>query len=152
MRMAWLGYPLKWLVTLALLGGLGTAAYFVNAEMRAERAREAAGDKVQSPRRAKGDTVFLDAETAEWYGVREEPAATIPWRDRVPVYGQVVPNPRATTEVRAPFAGTLRADPITPWPVPGQPVRAGQTVGWIDVRVPPQERLTLVDNLILNQA
>lgn len=147
MRFAWLSYPLKWLLALGLVGGLFAAAYLVNAEMQAERAREAAGDKVQSPRRTKGDTVSLDAESAARYGLAVEPAAAVEWVERVPVYGQVVPNPRATAEVRVPFAGTLRADPAAAWPAPGQQVRAGQTVGWIDVRIPPQERLTLVDNL-----
>ncbi len=140
-------YPLKWLVALGLVGGLFAAAYFVNAEMQAERAREAAGDKVQSPSRAKGETISLDAESAERLGLKDEPAAAVAWHERVSVYGQVVPNPRATTEVRVPFAGTLRADAATPWPVPGQSVRAGLTLAWVDVRIAPQERLTLQDNL-----
>lgn len=147
MRLAWFLYPLKWLLALGLVGGLFAAAYFVNAEMQAERAREAAGDKVQSPRRAKGDTVSLDAESAERYGLKEEPVAAVQWHERVPVYGQVVPNPRATSEVRAPYAGTLRADAKVSWPVPGQSVRAGQTLAWVDLRLPPQERLTIQDNL-----
>ncbi len=140
-------YPLKWLAAIALVGGLFAAAYFVNAEMQAELAREAAGDKVQSPRRAKGDTVSLDAEIAERYGLKEEPAASVQWSERVPAYGLVVPNPRATSEVRAPFAGTLRADAKVSWPVPGQSVRAGQSLAWVDLRLPPQERLTIQDNL-----
>ena len=147
MRLAWLLYPLKWLAALGLVGGLFAAADFVNAERQAERAREAAGNKVQSPRRAKGDTVSLDAECAERYGLKEEPAAAVQWSERTPVYGQVVPNPRATSEVRAPFAGTLRADAKVSWPVPGQSVRAGQPSPGSISGFPPQERLTIQDNL-----
>ncbi len=34
-----------------------------------------------------------------------------------------------------------------PWPAPGRWVHSGQTLGWIDIRVAAQERLTLQDNL-----
>ena len=57
------------------------------------------------------------------------------------------PNPAAAVEVRSPFAGTLRADPDADWPAPGRWVRSGQMLGWIDLRVQAQERLTLEDNL-----
>src|SRR5262249_15623785 len=49
----------------------------------------------------------------------------------------------ATVEVRSAFAGTLRADPDNPWPVPGRRVRSGQVLGRVDVRVGPQEKLDL---------
>jgi hypothetical protein len=52
------------------------------------------------------------------------------------VYGRVVPNPRATAEVRAAFAGTLRARPGA-WPALGAWATAGQVLGWVDIRVGP---------------
>ena len=97
-------------VGVGLLGGLVFAAYWVNGQMRAERIREGDDEKVQSPRRTKDGVVELGIEAAGRSGLEEEPARSVSWSQRVPVYGQVIPNPKATVEVRSPFAGTLRAD------------------------------------------
>jgi biotin carboxyl carrier protein len=137
----------KWIVALGLIGGLLSAAYWVNGVMRSERARQGEEDKVHSPRRTKDGVVELSAEAAERYALEEAPARAVSWAERIPVYGQVVANPKATVEVRSPFSGTLRAASDTPWPSPGRMVRSGQTVGWIDIRIGAQERLALQDNL-----
>ena len=89
----------------------------------------------------------LGTEDQDRLGVKEEAARAISWSHRVPVYGQVIPNPSATVEVRSPFAGTLRAGPNSSWPVPGQWLHAGRPLGWIDIRIGAQERLALQDNL-----
>jgi hypothetical protein len=137
----------KWIMALGLIVGLLFVAYWVNGQMRAERAREGDEDKVQSPRRARNGVVELETEEVERYGLNEGPARAVSWTERVPVYGQVVANPRATVEVRSPFSGTLRAASDAPWPAPGRWVHSGQTLGWIDIRIGAQERLTLQDNL-----
>ncbi|MHB1560527.1 MAG: efflux RND transporter periplasmic adaptor subunit, partial [Isosphaeraceae bacterium] len=137
----------KWLMALGLVGGLLFAAYVVNGLMRAERAAEGEEDRIEAPRRVVDGVVKLGTEQAERSGLAEAPARAAEWTERVPLYGQVVDNPASMTEVRSPFAGTLREAADVPWPAPGRWVRAGQTLGWIDVRVGPQERLTLRDNL-----
>lgn len=137
----------KWLMALGLVGGLLFAAYVVNGLMRAERAAEGEEERIESPRRVVDGVVKLGTELAERSGLAEAPARAAEWTERVSVYGQVVENPASMTEVRSPFAGTLREAADVPWPAPGRWVRAGQTLGWIDVRVSPQERLTLRDNL-----
>ena len=63
------------------------------------------------------------------------------------MYGRVVPNPRVTTEVRTPFAGTLRTAPSSAWPSPGRWVRAGQILGRVEVRAGPEVRLDLQNKL-----
>jgi hypothetical protein len=143
----WISVLLKWFLALALLGSLVFAAYWINAQMRAERIQEGDEDKVQSPRRTKAGVVHLGVEAAERYGLQEEPVRAVSWSERVPVYGQVIPNPKATVEVRSPYAGTLRATAEAAWPAPGHWVRSGQVLGWVDIRVSAQERLTLLDNL-----
>ncbi len=143
----WVSTVLKWVLALGLLAGLLLVAYGVNGQMRAERAREGDEEAIQSPQRTKDGVVELGVEESRRYGLKEEEAEAVSWTERVPVYGQVVPNPTATTEVRSPFAGTLRADPENPWPTPGQWIRSGQMLGWIDIRIAAQERLTLEDNL-----
>jgi hypothetical protein len=147
MIVRWILVLVKWTVALGLIAGCLYGAYSVKGRMQAERAREGDEDRIQAPRRMKGSAVVLGAEDANRLGLKEEPARSISWSRRVPVYGQVVPNPSAAVEVRSPFAGTLRAGPNSSWPAPGQWVRAGRALGWIDIRIDTQERLALQDNL-----
>jgi hypothetical protein len=111
---------LKWLAVLALLCGLFAGAYFVNQAMVKERASEASGDSVQAPQRAVQGVIKLSAKLAQSHGLQVEPAQSVQWAERVPVYGRVIPNPKATAEVRAAFAGTLRDAPGRLWPAPGR--------------------------------
>src|SRR5262249_46193335 len=126
----------KWLAALLGLTALLVGAYLVNREV--QRRREA--EKVDVAKRGQKGIVKLDDES---YGIKDEPARAVTWYRPVLVYGRVVPNPQATIEVRSPFAGTLRADPNSPCPAPGQLVKKGQLLGRVDIRVGPQERLDL---------
>jgi hypothetical protein len=132
---------LLWSATLLVLGGLLTGAYFVHQEMSAERAAESAGDRVAVERRSENRLVKLSDPLAKSLGIEWEPATDAQWYETAAVYGRVVPNPRATYEVRSPFAGVLRAGD-EPWPEPGRQIKAGP-VGRVDVRVGPQDRLDL---------
>jgi multidrug efflux pump subunit AcrA (membrane-fusion protein) len=137
---------LSWLLLFGTLGVLLVGAYFLRRRAAEERAREG-GEAVQAPRRAKNAVVKLSPASAEAMGLAVEPAAAVSWRETRTVYGRVVPNPDATAEVRAPAAGTLRVGPGQSWPAPGARVREKQPLGWIDVRVTPQERLDLETKL-----
>jgi hypothetical protein len=141
---------LTWTAALLLLGGLLLGAYLIHDRVQRERAAEGSGDKVDVPKRVENGVIKLGARLAESHGIKDEPARQISWYPRVPVYGRVVPNPRATAEVRSPFAGTLRADSVSPWPAPGKIVQPGQVLGRVDIRVGPQERLDL--QMKLNEA
>src|SRR5262245_12252165 len=137
---------LKWPAVLLAAGGLLAAAYLLNDRIRQQQAAEAAA-QVPPARRAANNIVKLGARLAESHGIKDEPAQAVTWYPRLTVYGRVVPNPQATAEIRSPFAGTLRADPDTPWPAPGRGVKAGQVLGRVDVRIGPQERLDLQSKL-----
>jgi hypothetical protein len=136
---------LTWPLVAALLGAGFFGAYKVHQLVQAERAAEAAGDKVDVPKRVEpgAPVVKLGAELADSLGLKDEPARAVTWQESVPVFGRVVPNPRAASEVRAAFAGTLRAAPGHNWPAPACAVHGGQVLGWLDVRFGPQERLDL---------
>jgi hypothetical protein len=134
---------LKWTATLALFAGLLAGAYFVHRRARQGEAAEGAAEQANPPRRAELGVVKLGAKLAASHGIQDEPAQPIAWSPRRTVYGRVIPNPQATAEVRSPFAGTLRADPEAPWPVPGRLIGANQVLGRVEVRVGPQERLDL---------
>jgi cobalt-zinc-cadmium efflux system membrane fusion protein len=141
---------LKWPVTLAVLAGLLGLAHLAHEEAREEHAREARAEKGEADegrKEVREGVVKLTAEQVEKAGLKDSPARKATWRERAAVYGRVVPNPRATGEVRAAFAGTLRADADAWQGLLGKRVRAGQVLGFVDVRVGPQERLDLQSRL-----
>jgi biotin carboxyl carrier protein len=135
-----------WLAALLVLGGLLTGAYFVHHEMSGERLSESEAERAAQPRRVEGRIIKFSEALANHHEIRVEPAKAAKWIETTTVYGRVVPNPRATFEVRSPFAGTLRAGD-GPWPAPGQSVKAGQLLARLDVRVGPQDRLDLLTKL-----
>jgi hypothetical protein len=134
---------LRWTVAVAFVGGLLALAYAFHGIMRDRRGQEAGGANAQESKLTGSNVVKLGAELAESYGLKEEAAQEVEWHPRIPAYGRVVPNPRTIAEVRAPFAGTLRAAPNSAWPVLGGRVEACDVLGWLDIRVGPQERLDL---------
>jgi hypothetical protein len=89
-----------------------------------------------------GASIKLSPKLADLYGIKVEPARGQTWQPRLTVYGRVVANPRATAELRAPFAGTLRA-PLKGWPGLGSHVADGQELAIVQARFSPQERLDL---------
>jgi biotin carboxyl carrier protein len=137
---------LLWAPIMAVISGLLFGLYLIHQEMKAERAREAEGDTVSSRKRVKDGLVDVEEEDAERLGLKVASARAVSWTERVSVYGRVVHNPRAASEVRSPFAGTLRAA-ASAWPAPGTWVHAGQMLGWVDVRVGPEVRLDLENKL-----
>lgn len=138
--------PLKWAVAFSLLGGLLFGLFLIHKSMRAEMDREA-GETSASRAQSHEGTVHLEEDEVERYGLETETAQTLKWYAQATVDGRIVPNPQATTEVRSPFAGTLRTAPSSAWPSPGRWVRAGQTVGRVEVRVGPEVRLDLQNKL-----
>jgi membrane fusion protein, heavy metal efflux system len=136
-----------WPITLLLLGGVLVAAYLVHGAMQRERVGETEGAGAEPARRVENRVIKLGVALARAHGLEDEQAVAVSWQPRVAVQGRVVPNPRATAEVRAPFAGTLRAEPEGAWPAPGQSVKAGQVLGQLDIRVGPQERIDLESKL-----
>jgi RND family efflux transporter MFP subunit len=133
----------RWTVAVAFLGGVVALVYALHGRMHDPRGPQAAEESAHESRLAGNNVVKLGAELAESHGLREDAAKEVQWHERVPAYGRVVSNPRAIAEVRAPFAGTLRATPHSNWPGLGSRVEAGQVLGWLDIRVGPQERLDL---------
>jgi hypothetical protein len=142
MRLGPLFSLLRWVVAAILVGGLLALAYAFHGILRDRRGPEI-GNNAQESKVAANNVVKLGTELAESYGLKEEAAQGVDWHPRVTAYGRVVPNPRTIAEVRAPFAGTLRAAPNSQWPALGSRVEAGDVLGWLDIRVGPQERLDL---------
>jgi multidrug efflux pump subunit AcrA (membrane-fusion protein) len=112
-----------------------------------DRAAEPESHEAATSSSASEDSVELEEEAAERLGLAVEPAREAEWSLRVAVYGRVVPNARATAEVRAAFAGILRSSTDASWPAPGQHVPSGQVLGFVDVRVGPEIRMELQNKM-----
>jgi multidrug efflux pump subunit AcrA (membrane-fusion protein) len=137
---------LKWGAALAVLAGLLTLAWRIQEYTRGQQKAEAEANA--PPQKSPTNKIVkLGARLAESHGIEDEPARAASWAKWAAAYGRVVPNPRAAAEVRVAFAGTLRAGSNPGWPVLGTPVQAGQVLGWLDIRVGPQERLDLTRQL-----
>src|SRR5262245_10116302 len=136
---------LKWPAALAVLAALLGLAFLANRWARQRHAAEAGSGEPQQ--RAKNKVIKLGAEMADSLGLKDEPAVAARWVPRAVAYGRVVPNPRATTEVRVAFGGVLRAAEGKDWPTLGDRVTAGQPLARLEVRVGPQERLDLKTKL-----
>jgi biotin carboxyl carrier protein len=139
---------LKWILTLSLLGGLFFGLLLIHKIMRAELDGEEAAEKAAIPPPPRNGVIDLEDDEAERYGLETQTARSVSWHEQTIVYGRVVPNPRATIELRSPFAGTLRANDDSAWPSPGHRLRAGQPLGWVDARVGPEVRLDLQNKLV----
>lgn len=138
-----LATTMKWGVAICALCGAAFGFW---------RMRDGAADRddlasIPSSSPSTVESVELEDEAAERLGVAVEPALGVEWSPRVTVYGRVVPNARATAEVRAAFAGVLRAAPDAPWPTPGQRIAAGRLLGFVEVRVGPEMRMDLQNKL-----
>jgi RND family efflux transporter MFP subunit len=124
----------------AVLGGLGVvfaAAYGVHAWVRARDVSTPS----ELPIRVESGIIKLGVKRAELNGLKDQPAEAVQWSERLTIYGQIVPNPRASIDIRLPFAGTLRSVSESGWPGPGEWVKAGQVLGRLEVRIGPQDRL-----------
>jgi multidrug efflux pump subunit AcrA (membrane-fusion protein) len=83
---------------------------------------------------------FVTFKSADTYGIEASAVKTVSWHPKIFVDGRVLPNPNATLEVRAPFAGTLSADASFRL---GAPVKAQDTLARFEARFSPLEKLDL---------
>jgi RND family efflux transporter MFP subunit len=129
---------------LALLVPLAVGGALLGYFLSQHSARDNPED-TRAPRVAQrsGTTLKLGAVLAESYGIKAQPSREVPWQERRAVYGRVVPNPQATAEVRAPFAGTLKAATGQSWPALGSTLKDGQPLAVLEARFTPQERIEL---------
>ncbi len=96
----------------------------------------------------KGQPVLtLDGETQRRIGLRTQEAVPSRLDAEVAAYGRLQEDPSEVFVVRAPLAGTLRMPAGRQWPVIGQKVADGATVGSVEPRLAPMDRLTLADRL-----
>src|SRR2546427_8351612 len=144
---------LKWIIAVVLAGGAIVALSFAFMEGREEIAREREREapiKVapRISRNAEGDVVItIDAETQKRIAVETATLIAYTVRPEVAAYGRVLEDPEAAFVVRAPIAGILRASPGRNWPSIGETVPDGVSIGTIEPRLAPIERVDLVTRI-----
>jgi hypothetical protein len=129
---------LKWILALAVVGAFAAGYFIIEREREKQRKQEATEGPADLPKIKEG---LIKISKQQTEGFRVQAAKDIEWVPKVAVYGRVVANPRATTEVRAAFAGKLRSGKDAKWPVLADTVAAGATLGYLEVRIGPQDRL-----------
>ena len=144
---------LKWIIVMLLAGGVVVALSFAFMEGREEMAREREREapiKIapRISRNAEGDLVVtLDAETQKRMALETATLVTDTVHPEVAAYGRVQEDPEASFVVRAPTAGILRAAPGRNWPSIGETIPDGVSMGAIEPRLAPIERVDLVTRL-----
>lgn len=136
---------LRWGLALGVLGGGAYA--LVRWGPLAEP--KPAADEAPAPGPVAADdeaAVELEAEAAGRLGIAVVRARAAEWSRTERVYGRIVPNPRASTEIHAAAAGRLRGG-TPPWPTLGQHVAGGEVIGHLQIRVSPDVRLDLQNKL-----
>jgi RND family efflux transporter MFP subunit len=121
-----------------LLAGAAVGSYFLFTPRDGTPAKDTgkAPDSAVAP-------LKLGKELAASYGIQSTPVSETTWREQPIVFGRVVPNPQASAEVRAPFAGVLRPVPSKPWCKLGDHLEGQQPVALLETRLTPQERIDL---------
>ena len=67
-------------------------------------------------------------------------------------YGRLEEDPSHSFTLRSPVAGTLRAEPRSPWPSIGQTIAPASVVGMVEPRIAPTDRVTLTNQLATARA
>src|ERR1700693_3438056 len=129
-------------IAVAVVGNLCVLGYWVRNQIIAAQ-KKGQGEDRKPESESKAFVIKMNEITAESFGVAVEPAREGVWRERILVFGRVVPNPNATYEVRSPFPGTLQASGSS-WPTPGLAVQPKQALAYVTVRVAPDARLELL--------
>ena len=144
---------LKWIITVVFAGGAIVALSFAFIEGRDEIAREREREapiKIapRISRNAEGDLIItLDAETQKRIALETAALAADTVRPEVAAYGRVQEDPDASFVVRAPTAGILRAATGRNWPLIGETIPDGTSIGTIEPRLAPIERVDLATRI-----
>src|SRR5437870_2868464 len=143
----------KWIVAFivgaAIIVGLSFAFIEGRDEIAREREREA---PIKVPprisRRAEGDVVVtIDSETQKRMALETEALVAETVHPEVTAYGRLQEDPDASFVVRAPVTGVLRAALGRNWPSIGETLSDGTSIGAVEPRLAPIERVDLVTRL-----
>jgi RND family efflux transporter MFP subunit len=143
----------KWIVAVIVGAGVIAGLTFAFVEGREEIAREREREapiKVAAriSHTAEGDLIVtIDHETQQRMALQTAALVSETVRPEVAAYGRLQENPDASFVVRAPVAGVLRPATGRNWPSIGESVADGTSIGAVEPRLAPIERVDLVTRL-----
>src|SRR5438477_11053389 len=143
----------KWIVALIVGAAVVVGLSFPFIEGRDEIAREREREApIKVPprisRTAEGDVVVtIDSETQKRMALETAALVAETVHPEVTAYGRLQEDPDASFVVRAPVAGVLRDALGRNWPSIGETVSDGISVGAVEPRLAPIERVDLVTRL-----
>jgi RND family efflux transporter MFP subunit len=142
----------KWIVALIVAAGVIVGLSFAFIEGRDEIAREREREapiKVapRISRTPEGDVVVtIDRETQQRMGLETAAVIAETVHPEVAAYGRVQEDPEASFVVRAPVSGVLRPSGRN-WPSIGESLSDSVSIGTIEPRIAPIERVDLTTRL-----
>lgn len=134
--------PRNYGILAAALIALGAAGVFVYLRVSDDKQSSAKQDERAAQREAKG-VRFKRPQDAKLRGIEAQNVRSAQWRPTLHVDGRVIPNPEATLEIHAPFAGFIRGAPDQSKLRLGESVRPLETLALLDARFTPLEALDL---------
>jgi biotin carboxyl carrier protein len=132
---------------LAVVGGALLWSYLAH---HAELASEAQSDQaIGTPSKAATEggepVVTFDSEVQKTMDIRTDTVATTTLRQQVVAYGHLEEDPSGSFILRAPLAGTVLGAAGRVWPNTGDNLADGITVGQVEPRLAPADRVTISD-------
>lgn len=131
-------------VVLIASAAVGGVVYF---QMGERKLPEAKPDERPTQREPKG-VKFKRPADAQLRGIEAQGVKSAAWRPKLRIDGRVVPNPQATLEVRAPFAGVVRIEAAESKLRLGASVDPDDPLAMFDARFTPTEGLDLKTKLV----
>ena len=144
---------LKWVVSIMVTAGILALLLFAFVEGREELARERdreAPIKVPpriSRTRDGGVAVTIDHETQLRMALETASLASEKVQPETAAYGRLQEDPGASFVVRAPIAGVIRSAAGRDWPALGESLSDGMSIGVVEPRLAPIERVDFVTRL-----
>lgn len=144
---------LKW--TIGTIIGLGTLSFLIFAfiEGREELARERERERPikvapKISRTAEGELIItLDMDTQKRISLDTVALESKTVRPEVAAYGRLQEDPAASFVVRAPITGVVRTSSGRNWPTLGESLSDGISIGSVEPRLAPIERVDLAMRL-----
>jgi hypothetical protein len=143
---------LKWIIGIILAGGAiaGLSFAFIEGREEIDREREREAPIKIAPRISRtpeGVVVTIDRETQQRMGLETAEAARETVHPEVEAYGRVQEDPDASFVVRAAVSGIVRSAQGRSWPAIGEPLEDGVSIGTVEPRLSPIERVDLTTRL-----
>jgi hypothetical protein len=135
-------------VVLIVLAAIGGFVYFRFGGSGQPAAKQDERTTVKEPKGVR----LKRPQDAEYRGIEAQGVTDAQWRPKLHIDGRVVPNPHATLEIRAPFAGVLRVEAAESKLRLGASVEPHDTLAMFDARFTPTEGLDLKTKLVEAEA